>query len=118
MGDVPVVRVYKVCVLPDSCFLQVLPKPGTLRMNVVVYRGTLFSVRMQMEKDSLGSGVKKSDVMALQTHCCLRLAKEACFCTSPKTLLVGGVVFQLHLRYVYLQGSLVMLQASVLLGLV
>lgn len=82
----------------------------------MVYQGTLFSVRLQMEKDSLGSRVKKSDLMALQMPCCLRLAKEVCFCTSPKTFLVEGVGFQMHLRHMCLQGSLLMLQTSVLHG--
>ena len=117
-------------VLPGCCFLQVLPKAGTLRtegsssksrgfqkraLQCTDADATLISftdVKAEMEKNSLGSRVEKSDVVAPQMPCCPTLAKEARVCTSPKTLLVKGVGFQLHLRNVCLQGSLIMLQTS------
>lgn len=59
-------------------------------------------VKAEMEKTSLGSRVEKSDVTSLRMPRCPRLAKEACVCTSPKTLRVEGVGFQLCLRNVCL----------------
>lgn len=121
-----------ISVLPGCCFLQVLPKAGTVRMKGSSSKSCGFQKRTLQCKDadaalnflhrckprrknnSLGSRVEKSDVTALQMPRCPRLAKEACDCTSPRILLVEGVGFQLHLRNVCLQGSLVMLQTSVL----
>lgn len=111
----------EISVLPGCCFL---PKAGTLRMKGSSFKSCGFQkrtlqcqdadatltsftdVKAEMEKIFLGRRVEKSDVMSLRMPCCPRLAKEACVCTSPKALLVKGVDFQLYLRNVCLQGSL------------